>query len=86
MDIPADMRVTLLPNAPNPFGVLRSKGKNYPSLSLIKTNMYFTDSGPLLFVKNSNKNCRMTVIFGTKLMTSLANLCPTQHIQLCIKD
>lgn len=27
-DIPEDFRVTLLKNAPNPYGVLRSKGKS----------------------------------------------------------
>lgn len=26
LDIPEDFRVTFLPNAPNPYGVLRSKG------------------------------------------------------------
>jgi len=26
-DIPEDLRITLLKNAPNPYGVLRSKGK-----------------------------------------------------------
>lgn len=26
LDIPVDMRVTLLPNASNPYGVLNSKG------------------------------------------------------------
>ncbi|XP_066269181.1 xanthine dehydrogenase-like [Branchiostoma lanceolatum] len=31
-DIPADLRVTLLPNAPNPFNVIRSKAVGEPPL------------------------------------------------------
>jgi len=33
-DIPVDLRVSLLKNAPNPFGVLRSKAIGEPPLSL----------------------------------------------------
>lgn len=36
LDIPADLRVTLLPNAKNPYGVLGSKGKVNEGLGWIE--------------------------------------------------
>lgn len=36
LDIPADLRVTLLPNAKNPYGVLGSKGKVKEGLGWIE--------------------------------------------------
>jgi hypothetical protein len=44
-DIPIDLRVTLLPNSPNPVGVLRSKGE--PVCALVVLGLPMRPSTPM---------------------------------------
>jgi len=84
-DIPEDFRITLLKNAPNPFGVLRSKATGEPPLCLGVTVLFALRDA----IDSARKDAGISDAFyqmnGPCTPEEIVKLCMTNKSQLIIQ-
>ena len=81
MDIPIDLRVTLLPHAPNPLGVLRSKAVGEPPLSMAASVLFAVQQAVRSAQKDAGKAGPYVPINAPCTVEEIQTLCEVEADQ-----